>query len=264
MESVERWIGHSRMTDPGEHAAAVADLPPEVAALNNIIQGVLIHSAWLSAYGIDEVRLDPAARTTLPVAKRLEQIFTSGACALDVKRSPARRPVGTCRDFALLLCSFLRSKGVPSRLRCGFAAHFDDSWEDHWLCEYWDRRTHGWRLSDPQIDEVLKAKCRITFDPTDVPRGSFMTAGQAWMDCRAGLADPDRFGQGETTGLWFVKVNVLRDHYVLNNRETSRWDTWRAATEALRVVDNHDASLLDNIASCPEQPLIEISPDWLA
>lgn len=119
-------------------------------------------------------------------------------------------------------------------------------------------------MSDPQIDEVLKAKCRITFDPTDVPRASFMTPGQAWMDCRAGKSDPDRFGQGETTGLWFVKVAVLRDHYVLNNRETSTWDTWRSAPEAKRVVDDHDTLLLDNIASCPEQPLIEISPDWPA
>jgi Transglutaminase-like superfamily len=264
MESVGRWIGHSRMTDPAHHAAIVADLPPTVGALNNIIQGVLIHSDWLSAYGVDEARLGPVSRTTLPVAERLEQIFKSDIRALDVKRSPARRSVGTCRDFALLLCSFLRGNGVPSRVRCGFADYLGDGWEDHWVCEYWDPRTQGWRRSDPQIDEVLKARLRITFDPTDIPRRSFMTAGQVWMDCRAGKSDPDRFGHGETTGLWFVKVNVFRDHYVLNNRETSTWDTWRAAPETSRVVDDYDASLLDNIATCPEQPLIEISPGWLA
>ena len=231
-ESIERWIGHSRMSDTADHAAIVADLPPKVGVLNNIIQGVLIHTDWLSAYGIDEARLDPVSRTTLPVAKRVEQIFKNDVRALDVKRSPARRSVGTCRDFALLLCSFLRGKGLRSRLRCGFAACLGDRWEDHWVCEYWDRQAQGWRLSDPQIDEVLKAKLRITFDPTDVPRRSFMTAGQVWMDCPAGKSDPDRFGHGETTGLWFVKVNVSCDHYVLNNRETSTWGAWRAAPEA--------------------------------
>ena len=264
MESVERWLSHSGMSDPADHTAIVVDLPPNVGLLNAVIQGVLIHSEWLSKYGVDESLLDPVSRTTLPVAKRLEQIFKRDGRALDVRRSPARRMVGTCRDFALLLCSFLRSKGVPSRLRCGFAAYLGDGWEDHWVCEYWDTQTQGWRLSDAQVDEVIKAHCRIAFDPTEVPRRSFVTAGQVWMDCRAGKSDPGRFGHGETTGLWFIKVNVLRDHYALNNRETSTWDTWRAAPEATRMVDDHEVSLLDSIATCPEQPLIEIRPDWLA
>jgi len=264
MESFERWIGHSRMSDPAGYAALVADLPPKVGVLNNIVQGVLVHSDWLSVYGMGESRSDPGSRTTLPVAERLARILERDARALDVKRSPAGRSVGTCRDFALLLCSLLRVTGAPSRLRCGFAAYLGDGWEDHWVCEYWDRQASGWRLSDPQIDEVLRAKLRIAFDPTDVPRRSFMTAGQVWMNCRAGGSDPDRFGHGETTGLWFVKVNVVRDHYVLNNRETSAWDTWRAAPEPMRVVDDHEISLVDNIATCPEQPLIEIDPDWLA
>jgi len=30
------------------------------------------------------------------------------------------------------------------------------------------------------------------------------------------------------------------------------------------VVNDYDASLLNNIANGPEQPLIEISADWLA
>ena len=264
MESIERWIGHSRMSDPAGHAAGIADLSPKVGVLNDIIQGVLIHADWLSAYGMDEAQLDPASRTTLPIAQRLEQIFARDTRALDVKRSPAGRSIGTCRDFALLLCSILRSQGVPSRLRCGFSAYLGDGWEDHWVCEYWDRQAQAWRLSDPQLDVVLQARLRITFDPTDVPRRSFMTAGQVWLDCRAGKSDPDRFGHGETNGLWFVMVNVFRDHYVLNNRETSTWDTWRAAPEATRVVNDQDAPLLDNIATRPEQPLIEINPDWLA
>jgi hypothetical protein len=67
-------------------------------------------------------------------------------------------------------------------VRCGFATYFNRRWVDHWVCEYWDKQSRQWRLSDPQIDGVLKDRCRIEFDPKDVPRQAFLTAGQAWLD----------------------------------------------------------------------------------
>jgi len=60
-----------------------------------------------------------------------------------------------------------------------------------------------------------------------------------------------------------VKINVVRDHYAVNNRETSAWDAWRAAPKSKRVVSDRDRTLLDSIAACPEQPMIDVSPDWL-
>lgn len=264
MENVERWISHSPMSDTRRHSSAVAELSSSVNALNGVVQGVIIHTDWLGAYGVDESRFDGVSRETLPVAERLALILDSDARALAVRRTPALRTVGTCRDFALMLCAFLRGKGIPARLRCGFADYLTDGWEDHWVCEYWDRETQCWRLSDAQIDEVLKEKRKIAFDPADTPRQLFMTAGQAWMACRSGKCDPDRFGHGATKGLWFMKVNLVRDHYAINNRETSAWDAWRAAPKSKRVVSDQDWALLDNIASCPEQTLADLNPDWPA
>ena len=117
-------------------------------------------------------------------------------------------------------------------------------------------------MSDAQIDSVLIRKYAITFDRANVPRSSFMTAGQAWGGCRAGKYDPDDFGHGDATGRWFVKVNVMRDHYVLNNQEVSAWDSWRAAALANRVIDDEAIAMLDDIAANPAQSLIEIAPDW--
>lgn len=262
MENIERWISQSAMSDVGRHTAALAELPSSVSALNGVVQGVIIHTDLLSAYGVDESRFDRISRETLPVAERLALILDNDARALTVRRAPARRTVGTCRDFALMLCAFLRSKRTPARVRCGFANYLGDGWEDHWVCEYWDEANQRWHLSDAQLDDVLKEKCRITFDPADTPRQSFMTAGQAWTACRAGEYDSDRFGHGETKGLWFVKVNVARDHYAVNDRETSAWDAWRAATKSRRVVFDQDHAWLDSISVCPEQPLAGISPDW--
>jgi hypothetical protein len=262
MDNVKQWISHSAMSDPGRHEAAMAELPSTVSALNRVVQGVLIHSDWLSAYGVDESRFAGVSRETLPIAARLALIFENDAGALVTRRPPALRSVGTCRDFALMLCAILRSKGIPARLRCGFADYLGDGWEDHWVCEYRDRETQSWRLSDAQLDEVLKENRRIAFDPSDTPRHSFMTAGQAWTACRAGKCDPDRFGHGQTRGLWFVKVNVVRDHYVINNKEISVWDSWRAVPKSKRVVLDQDWALLDDLAACPEQPIVDVSPDW--
>jgi hypothetical protein len=139
-----------------------------------------------------------------------------------------------------------------------------DGWEDHWVCEYWDPQSDSWHLSDAQIDALLKEKCRIAFDPADAPRQQFMTAGQAWTACRAGACDPERFGHGPVKGLWFVGVNVARDHYAVNNRETSVWDTWRAAPEAKRIIADRDLAWLDRIAVCPAQAMVEVRPDWIA
>lgn len=242
----------------------MAGLPAEIGALNQVIQGVLVHSDWLAEYGLDEGLLHAGSRQTLPVSRRLADIFQRDARPLQIPRSPDRRAIGTCRDFALMLCSMLRGNGVPSRVRCGFASYFHDGWEDHWVCEYWDGSVRAWRLGDPQLDGTLRGKCRVGFDPADVPRGSFVTADRAWLDYRAGRSDPGRFGHGQTTGAWFLKVNLIRDHYVINNRETSPWDAWRAAPSPMRAISDHDAAMLDGLAACPDRALAEITPDWMA
>jgi hypothetical protein len=263
-ESIERWIRHCAMSDPGRHDAAVAELPSSVGALNGVVQGLLIHSDWLGAYGVNESQFARVSRETLPVAERLALILECDPRPLHMRRPPARRSVGTCRDYALTLCGLLRSKRIPARLRCGFADYLSDGWEDHWVCEYWDQASRSWRLSDAQMDEVLKEKCKIAFDPADTPRHDFMTAGQASAACRNGASDPDCFGHGATKGLWFIKVNVVRDHYAINNRETSIWDSWRSASTSRQCVSDQDRAMMDNIAACPEGPIVEIDPDWLA
>jgi hypothetical protein len=254
------WAAHSHMSDPLGYAPALHQLPPDVAALSAIVQGVLVHLDCLAAFGL---AADPAtSRTTLPVAERLAEIVALDSRPLAFPRPPAQRARGTCRDFALMLCAMLRSQGVPARLRCGFADYLGERWEDHWLCEYWVSQDRRWRLADATIDEAFKDSRAIAFDPTDVPRSSFLTAGKAWLNCRTGGRPAERFGQGATTGLWFIHVNVMRDHYALNIRETSPWDGWRAAEASRRAVANHAA--IDAIAEQPFQPLVEATPGWLA
>jgi hypothetical protein len=262
MPSVTRWLAQTPMTELAASSSLVERLPSGVAELNRVVQGLLVHSAWLGSYTDDLNAFGPVSRTTLPVKQRLAAVLERSGRALDEARPPTRREVGTCRDFALMMCAFLRAKGTASRLRCGFASYFGEGWEDHWVCEYWSSRDGRWCLSDAQIDDVIKAACGVTFDTSDVPRDVFLTAGEAWLHCRAGHDSPERFGQGDTKGLWFMQVNVVRDAFAVNNRETSSWDRWREAPPELRTVSPAEIAALDGISRNPEE-FIDVVPPWL-
>lgn len=257
----DRWVAQSAMSDPGEFRSLIDPLPCDIGSLNTTIQGLLVHLDWLSSYGLaDDMAV---SRQTLPVRERLLRILARDARPLAVPRPPEKREPATCRDFALMLCALLRSKHIPARLRCGFAAYLGGAWEDHWVCEYFDESAGRWQLADAQIDETLKVRCAVAFDPAHVPRDRFLTAGEAWHACRAGKGDPGHFGHGAAAGLWFMAVNVMRDHYVINNAETSQWDSWREADATHRSPDGLDLVFYDEIARAPEQPLKETEPFWL-
>lgn len=261
MENRERWKTHSRMSDPGNGVLCFDGLPSDVGALCGIVQGLLVHSDWIAAYGVSEEQFGSVSRETLPLAARLKQLAELDAGVLTVERTADKRAVGTCRDYALMLCGMLRQQGVAARVRCGFAAYFTRPWEDHWICEY--RRDGRWMRADAQLDRIVASRLGIAFDLADLPEGMFVGADEAWRHCRSGHADPTTFGHGqEAVGLWFVRINVVRDHYSLNDRETSDWDTWRQAAAAYRVLSEAEIAEGDAIAACPQAPLAAMTPPW--
>lgn len=261
-DSPERWRRQDQMSEPGSGSLNFDGLPVDVGALCRVVQGVLLHSDWIAAYGVDEVQLRTVSRETLPLAERLRQIADLDGGALTEERPADRRAVGTCRDYALMLCGMLRQQGVPARVRCGFAAYFRKDWEDHWICEYW--REGRWRRADAQLDRIIAPRLGIGFNLADLPVDMFITAGQAWQRCRSGEADPSSFGHGEqASGLWFVRVNVVRDLHSVNGRETSDWDMWRQATAADHVMSDAACAQTDELAARPDSPLAAPNPPWL-
>lgn len=244
------YLRQGPLSDPRHQAAALAALPGEVAALCQAVQGLLLHDYYgPRLYGDPPRRIAEASRATLPVAERLDSILAASAAPLAQARQPFERAVGTCRDFALLLCAALRQRGTPARVRCGFARYFSaEGWEDHWVCEYWRPAEARWALADAELDEAHRRHLGIAFDIADLPRGQFLLACEAWERCRA---DPGRaldFGHGEARGAWFVLVNLARDLLALAKRETSAWDTWRRWPAAERALDEAALARGDELA----------------
>lgn len=218
------------LTDLAAHAERVRALPESLADLCAVVHGLVIHPFLPSLYGLDAKHLRHDELETRDAARVLDRIAALDARPLAEPRPPERRFVGNCRHHSVLLCAFLRTRGVPARARCGFGAYFQPGrFVDHWVCEVWDGARGAWRLVDAQLDARQREAFHIAFDPLDVPRDAFLVAGEAWRRCRSGAADPERFGILDMHGLAFVRGNVVRDLAAFAKRELLPWDGWGIA-----------------------------------
>jgi hypothetical protein len=185
----------------------------------------------------------------------LNRLLAYDSRPLSTARSPDARLVGVCRHFAVLLVAMLRAQGVPARARCGFGTYFKPGYfYDHWVCEYWNAAAARWILVDAQIDEVQRTELKFDFDTLDVPHDRFVIAGDAWAHCRAGKADPAKFGIFDLYGLWFVAGNLVRDIAALNNMEMLPWDVWGAMMRPDEPLRDDQRALFDRLAVLGQAP----------
>jgi hypothetical protein len=234
------------MTDPGEYASLFDQLPAEIPALVEVVQGLLIHVFWAERYGVTLSEERKQELQIRAVAPKLARVLELDDRPLAAARPLELKLVGNCRDFSVLLCAMLRHHGVPARARCGFGVYFlPDHYEDHWMCEYWNAGEARWVAVDAQLDTFQQEALDIQFDPLDIPPGQFVTGGQAWQMCRAGEADPDKFGIFDMHGLGFVRGDLILDFMALNKVELLPWDHgWGYTAEGVGM----EFEVMDRIA----------------
>ncbi|OIV36583.1 hypothetical protein BIV57_15630 [Mangrovactinospora gilvigrisea] len=252
-EAAAFYASHSACSDPGDRAPLFAALPAEPRQLALIVRGLVIHrgEGAMFDHAIDERRLHHDAETRYADAI-LALLADRDPAPLAAERTPSERFVGTCRDFTVLFCAFLRHAGVPARARVGFADYFspDGFGADHWVAEYWTA-DRGWRLGDAQAIQGWQ----IDFDAMDVPRDRFRVAGDVWRAYRAGEVDPNRFGvdlgpDARITGPLEIAVDVVKDLAALNKVEALPWDGWGATELPLgAAVEGDLAAVLDRAAA---------------
>lgn len=238
------------LTTAGLYSNLLDDLPADIASLVRVVQGLLIHVFWADQYG---VQLDAARRDELQLRdapSMFARILELDSRPLAEPREPDCRLVGNCRDFSVLLVTFLRHQGVPARARCGFGRYFiPDHYEDHWVAEVWNEAGQRWMLVDAQLDALQQEKLGIAFDTLDLPRDQFITGGGGWSLCRGGQADPATFGIFDMQGLWFVRGNLGRDVAALNRVELLPWDGWGILDRSDDDLTADDLAALDEMAA---------------
>ena len=95
---------------------------------------------------------------------------------------------------------------------------------------------------------------KTDFDPLDVPHDRFLIAGDAWVRCRSGAADPAAFGIRDLHGLWFVAGDLLRDLAALGKTEMLPWDVWGVMPSPNEPMQTEALALFDRIAAVTRAP----------
>ena len=182
----------------GALASLYNDLPDDIPSLCDAIHGALIHMFWIgeSTYGITHEQLKADGRKICvefsysSAEERLQNIMSLEGKPLRESREPRLRSIGCCRDYALMLASILRHKGVPARVRTGVSLYFvgveGPLFEDHYITEHWNAAESRWQLTDPQIDDVQRPAVEKGLNTNDLPEDVFLTGWQLIEGLRAG------------------------------------------------------------------------------
>lgn len=255
------YARQSMITNPRQFIDKYEGLPAAPMELLKIVQGLVIHGDQGKLYNTTFSKRQTDEELLRTVPQMLEKLFQIDPSPLSDARPANLRLIGMCRDYSLLLLSFLRHKGIPARLRVGFANYFQSElmYEDHWLIEYYDEEILRWVRVDAQLDEIQKAHFGVTFNTEDMPpEAGYLLGGQAWTRCRLGERHPEDFGYNKNWKGWHsVKGNLLHDFNSLLGMELLPWDLWtELSTKKYNDFTRQDKDLLDEMAMLTTNPNI--------
>lgn len=183
-----------------------------------------------------------------PAVKLVETLLALDAAPLTEPREPSKRVIGTCRHFAVMSCALLRYRGIPARVRCGFATYFQPGQGlDHWITEYWSQDEGRWIRID---SEILGQ--HVPSHPEDLRPGEFFSGGEAWTAFRQGSIDASTFGVygTENWGVGEIRGNAVKDLAALNKIEMLPWDEWGQMEAAYKSETNEAYDeMLDDLAT---------------
>lgn len=152
----------------------------------------------------------------------LAELYRRDPKGLTLNRMAENKLILTCRSTSILMASLLKIKGIPARVRSGFAPYFEveglpgSKSDDHWINQYWNRQESRWVTID--VDGSLEGY--LGFDPYDISEGIFDFSADAWLLIRDGKIDDQHFwNAGGNGGLIVVAWELFYDFHCLMNDE---------------------------------------------
>jgi hypothetical protein len=133
-----------------------------------------------------------------------------------VDRKVENKIIVTCRYVAILMASILKSKGIPCRVRSGFAPYLVPELSiDHWINQYWNEAEQKWITFD--ADGFYDFS---DFSQYNIPDDKFDWAADTWLGLRKGALNGKKyFNAGGFTGLSPAVWAVFYDFHSLMNNE---------------------------------------------
>ncbi len=236
-EEAKCWASQSSVTEVGRSRTALDELPAELRSLRGVSQQLVAHYMGNSDGSTRPITGERLKEVDLRYADLMfARLLELGPTTLSKERSPENRLAGCCRDYAVLFVAMARHKGIPARVRVGYANYFKPGWHvDHVIAEVWDAQAGRWRLVEPEIPQSIVDS--VAFNPLDVPPDRFVTGPRAWTAARSGVLDPEHFVvapdlQIPYTRSWLsLRHHVVQDLAALNKTEMLVWDQWGILNE---------------------------------
>lgn len=249
---------HSAITDPGQYAPLFDALPDDVPGLMYAVQGLLLGHFAFHLYGVKSGEIDDAGFGVRAIEAMIARILKIQDAPLTQPREPNKRLGANCRNFATLLVSMLRHKGIPARERIGFEYYFGGKINyEHRITEYWNTAQQRWVLIDAQLDDRRRKADKITVDPLNIPvGGGFYISGDVWLKARRKALDPNQFGDSETeVGMPLIRYALLHDFDALNKFEVLGCDAWgQLIDQPESDLTAQDLEFLDEVATVTADP----------
>ncbi len=249
----------------------VSDLPADIREVGRLVRLQLIHTMVLQtaregqsvnpAYG--DVSKVPWYRQGeddyFPtVAAMLAELYRRDPRGFFADRPGEHKLILTCRFVSLLMAAILKARGIPARVRPGYAPYIQpERIEDHWINQYWQESEQRWITID--VDASFEQR---SFDVFDMPPTTFDFAAHAWLAVRAGNVDANKYRFYSESALSGIAAQVVCDlHCLMNNEITyTQYPAYVASDfegEKLQAIDT-----LAQLLLAPDENFSQLQTIW--
>lgn len=225
------FLQYSQFTYPGLYENYLQSLPNNVREFGPLVRNQIIHRTSLSDENtVKDPDLIYVDMKNIPWWRQAEddnfntavaiiaELFRRDPNGFTLERKGKDKLVLTCRHTTLLVASIFKAKGIPCRIRSGYAPYFPFEKgisSDHWINEYWNKKENRWIIID-----IDGSEHDTGLDMLDLPKDAFDYPAKAWLDVRAGKVDGDHFWNAKpATGLKVVGWALFYDLHCLMNNE---------------------------------------------
>lgn len=274
---LDHFLQYGPFTYPGLYNTNLKSLPDDPQKIGELIRRNFIHRTTLKAgntgtnadmkYG-DMTRVPwwrQAEDDNFPTTSAmLAELLRRDSRGLVEDRTVENKLVLTCRYVSILFASILKSKGIPARVRSGFANYFEGqsvAW-DHWINQYWSSKENRWITVD------IDASWHNTgFDMYDIPSEKFDWSADTWLAVRANQKDGAYFNNaGGVNGLLAISWELFYDLHCLMNNEILYLHRPKIVMSKNfdKLPDNQlkEIDILANLMKNPDEHFAEIQHIW--
>jgi len=260
----DHYRDFSQFTYPGLYQERLQrDLPTDIGQLGRLVKQQVIHRIALSM-GREGAKINPVYGNICEVtwyrqgeddyfptaAAMLAELYHRDPRGFVPDRAVEDKLVVTCRFVAILMASILKARGIPARVRAGYAPYIcSDRIEDHWITQYWHAPEERWITID--ADTSLENR---PFDPFDMPPDTFGFAANTGLAVREGRQDANAYTVHSMSALEDLATQVFCDFHCLMNNEITYTQAPVFVAIDFSTIEEDKLQAIDAFARLMQQP----------